>query len=58
MIVNEISKIKPNAIHLSTKKDVLAYLRKSVISNELIMTMGAGDVYEWHKEIKAIYERS
>lgn len=36
----------PNAIHLPTKDDVLAYLKQHAQSGDLVITMGAGDIYK------------
>jgi UDP-N-acetylmuramate--alanine ligase len=36
----------PNALHLPTKDDVLTYLKQHVQKGDLVITMGAGDIYK------------
>jgi UDP-N-acetylmuramate--alanine ligase len=36
----------PNARHLPTKEDVFAYLSDTVRSGDLVLTMGAGDIWK------------
>jgi UDP-N-acetylmuramate--alanine ligase len=36
----------PNAMHLPTKADVLDYLKQHAQAGDLVLTMGAGDIYK------------
>jgi UDP-N-acetylmuramate--alanine ligase len=41
----------PQTIHLSNKQAVCQYLKQSSYKNNVVITMGAGDIFTWHKEL-------
>lgn len=43
----------PNVLHISTKEEVLAHLERNVRSDDLVLTMGAGDIWKVAKELSA-----
>lgn len=43
-IINEIKKLGANAIHISDFNDIKEYLKNKVKENDLILTLGAGNV--------------
>ena len=54
MLVLEINKYKKNAYYLRDKEEVFNYLKREVKERDLIMTIGAGDIYLWHEELKKL----
>lgn len=54
MLAVEANKHKKNAFYLKDKKSGIKFLSDIVKSGDLIMTMGAGDIYLWHEEIQKI----
>ncbi len=51
VLVQEILKYKNSAHFLPKKEDVLGFLEKNIRSGDIIFTMGAGDIYQWHQDI-------
>jgi len=51
MLVKEINKHKNQAVYLPDKEKTIAFLEKNVREGSLILTMGAGDVYIWQKDL-------
>lgn len=51
MLTQEILLYKKEAVYLPSKSDVLDYLQSHTKENDVIITMGAGDIYLWHKDI-------
>jgi UDP-N-acetylmuramate--alanine ligase len=47
----EINKIKKNSVYVGNLKVLLSLLKKEITGDDLIITMGAGDIYLWHKSI-------
>jgi len=43
----------PNVSHISTKEQVLEYLERSVKPGDLVLTMGAGDIWKVAKDLAA-----
>jgi UDP-N-acetylmuramate--alanine ligase len=41
----------PNVNHISTKEDVLEYLQGHLKSGDLVLTMGAGDIWKVAKQL-------
>lgn len=39
-------KSNPNVKYISSKEDVLEYLKRTVTANDLVLTMGAGDIWK------------
>ncbi len=54
MLVVEANKYKKNAFYLKNKEKALNFLAENIDSNDLIITMGAGDVYTWHDDLKKL----
>jgi UDP-N-acetylmuramate--alanine ligase len=55
-IVEKILKKKKNSVYLPDMNDVLNYLQKIIQDKDLIMTMGAGDIFLWHDNIIKMLE--
>lgn len=51
MLVSAANKYKKNVVHASGQKEVIAYLEKNLRSGDVVLTMGAGDIFLWHPEI-------
>lgn len=51
VLTEEIAKHHPQVKYLGTKEKVLDYLKKKVVSEEVVLTMGAGDIFLWHEEM-------
>lgn len=45
---------RKNAVYIPSKQDILLFLRENIKDNDLILTMGAGDVFSWHHDIEKI----
>lgn len=56
MLVVEANKYKRNAYFLKDKDKMLSFLDKNIESSDLIITMGAGDVYRWHEDFKKLLQ--
>lgn len=54
MLVLAANKYKNNSVYLKNKEEVLSYLSKNLKDGDLVMTMGAGDVYLWHDDLKKL----
>jgi UDP-N-acetylmuramate--alanine ligase len=50
-LVMEINRYKKNAVYKKSKKEVISYLEKNILANDLIITMGAGNIYGWHRDL-------
>lgn len=48
ILVNEIQKYHKNAIYIGKMEKVVAYLKDHVTPGDIILTMGAGDIYKLH----------
>lgn len=53
-LVMEINRYKNNAVYQKDKKTVLSFLRANTKDNDLIITMGAGDIFTWQKDLAGI----
>lgn len=51
LLVNEIQKHKPGAIYLPQMEKVVEYLQKEAEAGDIIITMGAGDIYRLHEKL-------
>ncbi len=58
MIVIEANKNKKNALYLDSKEKALNYLAENISSNDLIITMGAGDIYTWHNDMNKLFVKN
>lgn len=47
-----INNNRKNAYYIKSKEEALSILNKKIESNDLIITMGAGDIYLWHEDLK------
>lgn len=47
----EANKHKKNVYYRSNKLDTLLFLKDKLTSGDIIITMGAGDIYIWHEDI-------
>lgn len=52
ILVAEINKNKHNALYMKDKMSAVNFLQKNPSGKDLIITMGAGDLYRWHESIK------
>lgn len=52
ILVQRINSIKPNANYIKNLNDLFSKLSKSSIKSSIIMTMGAGNLNQWHEKIK------
>ncbi|KKR34437.1 MAG: UDP-N-acetylmuramate-L-alanine ligase [Candidatus Gottesmanbacteria bacterium GW2011_GWC2_39_8] len=50
-LVLEINKFKNNSIHLKGKETITEFLKENVKKGDIILTMGAGDICNWHSDI-------
>lgn len=50
-LAQEIAKHQKEVIYLAGKKPVVSYLSKIAKPGDIILTMGAGDIFRWHKDI-------
>lgn len=51
ILTDRIRKYKNNAIYLKDKQKVLKYISETAVNGDIIMTMGAGDIYQWCNEL-------
>lgn len=51
ILVDRINRHGSNAVHVSTFPDVVERLRKTVSSGDVVVTMGAGNVYEIARQL-------
>lgn len=52
MLVVAANKHKKNAQYLKDKQQVITFLEKEVRPGDLVITMGAGDIYLWHDKLQ------
>lgn len=58
-LAKAIEKHHPNVKFSAGKSEILKVLRESILKDTVIFTMGAGDIFNWHKEIlKAVSSRA
>lgn len=61
ILAAEVNKHKKNAYYQQTKEATLILLKKILSPGDMVVTMGAGDIYLWHDEIKELlkhYDRN
>lgn len=51
LLAVEAQKHHPNAIYLKGKEEVIEYLAEQTKPGDIVFTLGAGDIFLWHKEI-------
>lgn len=54
LLVIEANKYKRNAYYLKNKEQIISFLEKNSKEDDLIMAMGAGDIYLWHDDLKKL----
>ncbi|MBI3379882.1 UDP-N-acetylmuramate--L-alanine ligase [Candidatus Gottesmanbacteria bacterium] len=57
MLAAEANKFKKNSFYSQSKSEVIDFLDKNVKTGDLIITMGAGDIYLWHKDIEQVLQK-
>lgn len=58
LLASEIKKMQPRVFYKKGKEETIRFLRKSVLPADLILTMGAGDIFTWHEDILEVLESS
>lgn len=56
-VVMEANKFKNNAYYMKDKEQVLSFLAEHAKDEDLILTMGAGDIYLWHKDLIKLLQK-
>lgn len=51
LICEHLEKLGVSALHFEKKEEVVAYLKKTIKPNDIILTVGAGDVYKIGEEL-------
>ena len=51
MLVSEIKRHHNNVHYLGKKEQVIDWLSHQVLAGDIIFTMGAGNIFSWHREI-------
>lgn len=51
LLAVEANKYKKNTFYFPNKKKTLFFLGENLSSNDLVLTLGAGDIFLWHEEI-------
>ncbi|MFH1547835.1 MAG: UDP-N-acetylmuramate--L-alanine ligase [Candidatus Omnitrophota bacterium] len=51
LICEHLEKLGTPALHFENKKEVVAYLKKTIQPNDIVLTVGAGDVYKIGEEL-------
>lgn len=54
LLAEETAKFHPRVRYLSGEKKVANYLSKNAQAGDIIMTMGAGNIFQWHSAILKI----
>lgn len=57
ILVNAIKRYHPSAYYLPTKSDVLEFLSRNLREGDIVFTMGAGDIFLWHKDIQTLLKQ-
>jgi len=50
-LVNEAKRHHKDINYLGKKEQVINWLNNQILAGDIIFTMGAGDIFSWHKEI-------
>ena len=56
ILTQEISKYHSHAFYTPTKEHVIQYLGRNIGKNDIIITMGAGDIYKLYPDITRLYK--
>ncbi|MBI4064953.1 UDP-N-acetylmuramate--L-alanine ligase [Candidatus Gottesmanbacteria bacterium] len=51
VLVDEINKDKTTTFYAKGAIEVISYLKKEVRPNDIVIFMGAGDIYSWEKDV-------
>lgn len=54
ILTNNIRKFNPDAHYLPSKDNIMEFLQKNIKPNDIIFTLGAGDIYKIHPGIIAL----
>lgn len=57
ILAQEVSKYHPRAAYKPGEKEVSQFLTQTTRPGDIIFTMGAGDIFLWHKSILAAFRR-
>lgn len=57
LLVYHATKVLNNVVYTPDKKAVLKWLEEYLKGDELVMTMGAGDIFLWHKDILELFAK-
>lgn len=51
LLAEETAKYHPRSVFRAGEKEVIDFLKQEAKENDLIITMGAGDIFQWHQNI-------
>lgn len=51
ILADELLKSNPSSIYIKGEREIGIYLKNNSRSGDIIFTMGAGDIFRWHKTI-------
>jgi UDP-N-acetylmuramate--alanine ligase len=51
LLAQETQRYHPKAVYCPGKKEVIEYLAEQTKPDDIIITVGAGDIFLWHKDI-------
>lgn len=51
ILLNEIQKHRKNVCYFGSMNEVVNYLKKELTGGEIVLTMGAGDIYKIHQDL-------
>jgi len=51
LLAEETRKCHSNVVYKSSGKEVVEFLKNEAKPNDIIMTLGAGNIFQWHKSI-------
>lgn len=55
-LVLEMNRYKNNAVYQKDKEAVLSFLKTNTKDNDLVITMGAGDIFTWQKDLIFLFK--
>lgn len=55
-LVLEMNRYKNNAVYQKDKEAVLSFLKTNAKDNDLVITMGAGDIFTWQKDLIFLFK--
>lgn len=54
LLAAEAQKFHPHAVYQSGEKEAISYLQEILRPNDAVITIGAGNIFQWHKDILKI----